>query len=81
MIEDSWAHFGIELTPSTSNHPQTDGQMEIVNKWIEGYLRNYVTGQRSAEGMDQVVVPWGALLQHHVPPIHWNDTLQGSAWL
>ena len=31
---------GIELTPSTSYHPQTDGQIEIVNKWIEGYLRN-----------------------------------------
>jgi transposase InsO family protein len=33
---------GIELTLSTSYHPQTDGKTEIVNKWIEGYLRNYV---------------------------------------
>jgi hypothetical protein len=39
---------GTELTPSTSYHPQTDGQTEIVNKWLEGYLRNYVTGQQKA---------------------------------
>ncbi|KAH9316788.1 hypothetical protein KI387_044526, partial [Taxus chinensis] len=39
---------GTELTPSTSYHPQTDGQTEIVNKWIEGYLRNYVSGQQRA---------------------------------
>ena len=39
---------GTNLTPSTSYHPQTDGQTEIVNKWIEGYLRNYVSGQQRA---------------------------------
>jgi hypothetical protein len=39
---------GTELTPSTSYHPQTDGQTEIVNKWVEGYLRNYVSGQQKA---------------------------------
>jgi hypothetical protein len=39
---------GTELTPSTSYHPQTDGQTEIVNKWLEGYLRNYVSGQQKA---------------------------------
>jgi hypothetical protein len=36
---------GMALTPSTSYHPQMDGQTEIVNKWVEGYLRNYVVGQ------------------------------------
>jgi hypothetical protein len=37
---------GIEFTPSTSYHPQTDGQTKILNKWVEGYLRNYVGGQK-----------------------------------
>jgi hypothetical protein len=39
---------GTELTPSTSYYPQTDGQTEIVNKWVEGYLRNYVSGRQRA---------------------------------
>jgi hypothetical protein len=39
---------GTTLTPSTSYHPYMDGQTEIVNKWVEGYLRNYVAGQQKA---------------------------------
>lgn len=35
------------MTPSTSYYPQTDGKTKIENKWIEGYLRNYVLGQRA----------------------------------
>jgi hypothetical protein len=35
-----------DLTPSTSYHPQTDRHTEIVKKWIEGYLRNYVSGKQ-----------------------------------
>jgi hypothetical protein len=39
---------GAKLTPSTSYHPQTNGQTKIVNKWVESYLRNYVSGQQRA---------------------------------
>jgi hypothetical protein len=27
---------GMALTPTNSYHPQTDGQTEIINKWVEG---------------------------------------------
>jgi hypothetical protein len=34
------------MTPNTIYHHQTDGKTKIVNKWFEGYLRNYVSGQQ-----------------------------------
>ena len=40
--------MGTELTPSTNYQPQMDGLTEIMKKWLEGYLRNYVTRQRKA---------------------------------
>src|SRR5260221_7091857 len=37
------ALLGVKLTPSTSYHPQTDGQMECMNQEIEAYLRVFVS--------------------------------------
>jgi hypothetical protein len=45
---DLFRLVGMKLTPSTNYHPQMNGQTEIVNKWVEGYLRNYVAGKQKA---------------------------------
>src|SRR5258707_1315839 len=37
------ALLGVKLTPSTSYHLQTDGQMEHVNQEIEAYLQVFVS--------------------------------------
>jgi hypothetical protein len=46
--QDLFRLVGTALIPSTGYHPQTDGQTEIVSKWVEGYLRNYVAEQHKA---------------------------------
>jgi len=47
--------------------PQTDGQTEIVNKWLEGYLRNYISAQQ------RVWVKW-----IHLGEYYYNTTYHMS---
>ena len=49
---------GTELTPRNSYHPQTDMKMNIVNKWVEGYLINYVTLKQ------KVCIKWLHLVEY-----------------
>jgi hypothetical protein len=61
-----------ELTPNTSYHPQTDGQTKIVNKWVEVYLRHYVSGQQTT---------WIRWLQYHPSHVYWDEPIRGIVWL
>src|SRR5258705_5790484 len=44
------ALLGVKLTPSTSYHPQTDGQTEHMNQEIEVYLQVFVSHCHSWTG-------------------------------
>jgi hypothetical protein len=46
--QDLFRLVGTDLSPSTNYHAQTNGKTEIVNKWVEGYLGNYIVGQQKA---------------------------------
>jgi hypothetical protein len=37
---------GTKFISSTNYHPKKNEKTEIVNKWVEGYLQNYVSGQK-----------------------------------
>ena len=40
---DLFSCLGTQLAHSSSYHPQSDGQTEIVNKCLEGYLHFFVS--------------------------------------
>src|SRR5258706_1103091 len=43
FLHELAALLGVKLTPSTSYHPQTDGQMERMNQEIDAYLQVFVS--------------------------------------
>jgi hypothetical protein len=45
----------IEPTFSTAYHPQTEGQSECLNQWLEGYLRAFIN-HRQTEWADWLVL-------------------------
>ena len=40
---ESFSYLGTQLAHSSSYHPQSDGQIQRVNKCFEGYLRFFVS--------------------------------------
>jgi hypothetical protein len=58
---------GTTLRMSSAYHPQSDGQIEIVNKALQQYLRCFVNAQPKA---------WGKFL--HLAEWHYNTTTHAS---
>ena len=51
FTENFWTELfsclGTQLAHSSSYHPQSDGQTKIVNKFLEGYLRCFVSDKQA----------------------------------
>ena len=54
LLTNLFSMTGVRLTPSSSYHPQTDGQTEVVNKKLEEMLRCFVDEQK--KNWDQLLV-------------------------
>ena len=47
FMKELYSQLQIEGNPSTAYHPETDGQTERVNAWVEQYLRLYVNHRQT----------------------------------
>ena len=46
-MKELYFQLQIEGNPSTTYHPETDGQTKRINVWVEQYLRIYINHQQS----------------------------------
>ena len=47
FMKELYSQLQIEGNPSTAYHPETDGQTERVNAWVEQYLRIYINHRQT----------------------------------
>ena len=47
FMKELYSQLQIEGNPSTAYHPETDGQTERINAWVEQYLRIYINHRQS----------------------------------
>ena len=58
-------HIGTYLNMSSTYHPQTDGQIEAVNKCLEGYLHSYATNKQNKWVQWLHLVEWWCNSTYH----------------
>jgi hypothetical protein len=71
--------LGTQLAHSSSYHPQLDGQTEIVNKCLEGYLRCFVSDKQTQWFKWLPLAEWWYNTSFHTG--NKNDTIYGTLWI
>ena len=74
--------LGVQGSPSTAYHPQTDGQTERVNQEIETYLRFYVNYQQDdwAKWLDQAEFVLNTRFHEGIQNTKWKRFWQKERW-
>ena len=81
-----WKEFckqiGSTLNMSSSYHPQTYGQKEVVNKCLEAYLRSFVTDKQNRWLHWLHLAEWWYNSTYHTSAIRsQDDTFSSNIWL